>query len=221
MKHVLTLVALVAFAANAQAATVTFELLIDEEGPGTFNLYASSSLGDNFGISSYGVPLTGGIVSVDHKSPQALDGVTGEDVGFRLLRTADNNPFVSGGQNTPLPTHHLMKGIGQVAGNLNSAPNVTLLVLPEQVAYGAPVLLASGVWAATMPAFDTQNVNLGANVFTSGVTTFGSPGYSDNAIAQIETSVSIVPEPSTMLLAACASVGLLAFSRRRLRTRRG
>ena len=46
--------------ANASAATVTFTL--DLTGPpGTFTLTAADSLGDNGGISSYGIPLTGPI----------------------------------------------------------------------------------------------------------------------------------------------------------------
>lgn len=211
MKYALTLIAVVAYATSAQASTVSFSLLVNEDGPGTFNLYATSSAGDNFGIASFGAPLTGGILTVDHLSPSSLDGVSGSDVGFRLLRTADNNTFVSGSQNTVVPTPHIIYGFGQTGGDLAAAPGVTALVgvLTEQQVYGSPLLLASGTWdGVSLPGFDESSVDLGANVFLTNTDL-------SNEIASIETSVAIIPEPSSVLMAAMAGLAMLAMVRRR------
>ena len=48
----LALAAVVMLASSASAATVSFQLLLDGGGPGTYELRASASPGDNFGIAS-------------------------------------------------------------------------------------------------------------------------------------------------------------------------
>ena len=71
---------------SASAATVTFSL--DLTGaPGTFTLTAGASAGDNAGMASYGVPLTGPILTLDHRSPYAVN--MREFRARRLLRLAD------------------------------------------------------------------------------------------------------------------------------------
>jgi len=214
MKHVLTLILLGVMAASVQASTVTFELLIDEDGPGTFNLYGSTV--DSFGIASYGVPLTGGILSIDHNSPNGLSqlGLSGS-VGFTVLRSADGVANLVAGQDTVTPTPHIVKGFGQSGGDLATAPGVSFLLISEQATYSAPLLLASGTYAGLQPGFNLLSVDLGANVFTDGGSTTTA-----NEIADIATSVSVVPEPSSIILGACAGLALLAVSRRRIRDRR-
>ena len=99
---------------SSQAAVVTFDLLVDAGG--TFELYASSSLGDNFGIASYGAPLTGGVTSVDHASPNAFGSGTlgNQSVAFGLLTLNDapmrsstksiSDPAISGNDTSSIRT---------------------------------------------------------------------------------------------------------------------
>ena len=218
MKRFYTLLALatlvVAGASRTQAATVTFDLVVDENGPGTFNLYASTGL-DNFGIAAYGVPLNGGILTINHMSPRAIDGNDGQPVGFTFLRSNDNdfNP-VRASQDTINPTPHLVRGFGQTAGDLNSAPGVVgPLFATEQLIYGAPLLLATGTWDGVIPGYNFSSPDLGSNVFTAATGIAVTP-------ADIVTLVSVVPEPGTIVLAVVGGLGLLVASRRRLAGRR-
>jgi len=187
---------------TVQSAMVTFTLNINQDGAGTFNLYASSSMGDNGGIASYGIPLVGNILTLDHRSPNASgNGSLGTaPVGFGLIRSADNiwTP-IAASQDTVTPGY-VVYGIGQTAGDIttDASPVPTATAFPEQVDYVSPVLIASGTWDTTMPDFDLGNVNLGANVFddTTGVETIS---------ASIDPVV-IIPEPASVIM-----LGLLGF----------
>ena len=82
--HIATLLVVTTCSDSASAASVTF--ILDLTGaPGTFTLSASASLGDNGGISSYGIPLTGPITSLNHRSPYAISASTFAPTGFSNL----------------------------------------------------------------------------------------------------------------------------------------
>ncbi len=197
---------------SARAATVTFDLKIDENGPGSFNLYASTGL-DNFGIAAYGAPLTGGILSLDHLSPLGLALNTFQPVGFSLFRSADGSPGVQASQDTVTPTQHLVRGFGQVGGNLATAPGVVAFLPQEQAIYNAPLLVASGTWAGIMPGFNLSSPDLGSNVFSaaSGIAV---------TRAEIVTNTTVVPEPGALLLAAAGGLALVTVGRRKMVARR-
>ena len=213
MKSVMGWVLLVAafLAAGAsEAAVVNYHLKVNEGGPGTYNLYVSSSLGDNFGLAFYSANLLGGISTLDHKSPRALELDSGDPIGFRTLRSADNNVarLVEAAQDTITPTPFLVRGLGQTPGNLGTLPGVTGLLSTEQVVYGAPLLLASGLYAGPASALGIASGSL-ANVFQAagGIATMA---------AQTSTQVTVVPEPAT-LGASVLALAALVVGRRRSR----
>jgi hypothetical protein len=207
--HCLTAVIVAVSAVTAQAAMVTFTLNVNEDGAGTFNLYAASSVGDNGGIASYGIPLVGNILTLDHKSPKASgDGSLGAvPVALGLLRTADSTwTPIAASQDTVTPGY-IVYGIGQTAGDIttDASPAPTDTAFLEQAVYDATVLVASGTWETTMPGFDIGNNTLLSNVFddTTGVETMS---------ADI-TTVVLIPEPASLTLLGL--LGLL-ITRRRL-----
>lgn len=207
--HLLALAALALFSAgSAQAAVITYDLKINENGPGTFNLYASTGL-DNFGIAAYGTPLLGGILSVNHSSPLGLALNDFQPVGFSLLRSADGLAGIRASQDTVTPTTHLVRGFGQSAGNLANAPGVVTFVPNEQQFYSAPLLLASGTWAGTMPEFNLLSADYRGTVFTaaSGIAV---------ANAQLVAVTTVVPEPGAIFLAAAGGLALVAVGRRKI-----
>ena len=212
---VLALVVVLASATTGQAALVSFILDICELAPGSgvYTLSATANTGDNAGIASYGAQLTN-VNTVDHKSPSSITNL-GTDVGFRVLRSSDNDPSVTASQNT-FGTGYVAYGIGQTAGDLTTAiPGTESLigVVTEGNPYTVPVELASGSWSGALPGIDVSG-GTGANVFTStaGLTTFSAP-------VAVSINFKGIPEPSALALAglAVACFAAAGFRRRRLR----
>ena len=220
--HILPLLGLILGTATGSAATVTFCLYVDQDSagipaPGTFNLYAIDSVGDNFGIASYGAPLIGSILTIDHKSPRATqtpDFATFNAFGFSFLRTGDVPPpigltpyTISASQDTISPTPYPIYGFGQRAGNLLTEVPATVLG-PEQPVFTSLLLLASGTYnaAGTRPDFNLADLDLGANTFDTSATL-------DASAATILTRVIPVPEPSSVALIGMACFGFMARRR--------
>ena len=127
----------------AQGTTVTLKI---EASEGNYKLYASSSLGDNFGIAAYKIVLTN-ILTAVHKSPRALELGTNVVRGFTVGRFDLNGPgpLFAAQNTTDLPT--LIFGIGQTPGNFNMIP----LDSDVGVSWTSPVLLASGTYDVEGP----------------------------------------------------------------------
>ena len=209
----LAIVVVLACSNSGHAALVTFTLNITETAPGSgvFTLLANSSLGDNAGLASYGVELTGGVSSVDHTSPNAIAS-DGRNVGFRVVRTLDNDPTLSASQDTFVPGY-INYGVGQTADGLSSTLPAGISLFPVTVEaefYDAPVELANGTWLGVLPGINTAGAT-GANVFASagGLTTFA---------AGIGTNVNFnaIPEPSVFAMMGLA-LGCVAWGRCRRR----
>ena len=179
----------------AQAATVHFELY--DYMDGTFELYASASLGDNAGISFFNVDLVN-ILTATHQSPKGVD----MDAGFVTRGFTGGAPDLAGDgalfafQNT-LDAPTLIYGIGQTAGTFNTAGS------PRGVPWAVPVLIASGTNPAN-PDFGPEAV---ANVFT----TDGEVGAE---AAQVTTHVTRVPEPVTLTMLGLGGLAMLIRRRR-------
>lgn len=192
LRPLLLLLAVCTIAPKAYAGTVTYTLSL---GPGTFDLFASVSTGDNAGLATFGVPLSGGITSLDNVSPFgqfAVGGLGSGPIGFSEFRSPDSGTSVFGAQLTiPSPTPYLVYGFGQTAGDLSL--DKSIFGDSEQLQYDAPLLLATGTWDGTEPSFDLQSLDLVANVFVN------DQGAQTMA-AQVLTSVIPVPEPSTLVL---------------------
>jgi len=183
---------------------VIYDLQIDPYGPGTWQVLASASLGDNYGIAGFGIAMTGAATIVN-ESPMAtlFDGTDLYDVGFQLMRTAmDVNP-VTGCIDPTTQGVPVAYGVGQTAGDLLADLGGTgwmytgIRVNPT---YGAPVLLAAGTYSGDAPEIDFQSWDTAAIVFLSDTGT--AVGYA-----------AVVPpkpiEPMTLSLVLLGGLGVL------------
>ncbi|MCR9294281.1 MAG: hypothetical protein NXI32_16305 [bacterium] len=187
-------------------------------GGGTFSLFlqdnlAGSTLG-SFGIASYSIPLvSSGTFTFDHVSPRDIAS-NGQNVGFTLLRTADNNStatssaVISASQETVIPNAYRVSNFGISAGSLaDHIDGNSLLGIPnlsDQPNYGVPLLIATGEYSGAAPRVDFQSIDLGGNVFTTSELTS-------------TRGATFVPEPSAGMLCTCLLS--LAYLRRRRRMR--
>ena len=180
----------------ATAATVTLDLRDNQDG--TFDLYATATLGDNAGISFFNIDLVN-ILTATHQSPKGVD----MDAGFITRGFTSGGPDLTGDgalfayQNTlDLPT--CIFGIGQTAGTMNTAGS------PRGIPWAVPVLLASGTYDGVQrPWQDYVGTEYPVNVFTAV----------DDPDVEAATVVWI-PEPATMAVLALGA-GLFMLRRRR------
>src|SRR4051794_11152562 len=89
-------------ASAVSAASVTFKLSLGG-APGTFTVSASTSAGDNAGLASYSIPLSGSVLTLDHRAPYVINAANFAPAGFSLFRSPDItqatlNPTISGAQ---------------------------------------------------------------------------------------------------------------------------
>jgi hypothetical protein len=194
-RRFLLITALLATASSAQAAAVNFTMVIN---PGnTFDIYANATLGDNAGIASYGIPLTGNILSFDHKSPVAafaLQGAQSGPVGFSLLRSADNviTPSILASQDTITPTPFITYGFGQTGGDI-SLGGARILFSAESPVYNAKLLIGSGTYSGATPGFNVNSIELFSNVFINKLSAATQAAF-------VTTQVIPIPEPSSWVL---------------------
>jgi hypothetical protein len=204
------IIATTVFAAQMSAATVRFTL--DLSVPNEFKLYAEASIGDNDGLFFYGAPLLGQVTSLDHVSPNAVNGLNFQPAGFGELRSADLpggaiNPEIVASQPLFGPPQNIIHGLGQTPGTW--PPGIVPLIAdpPLQVSWSVPLLLATGTYTGTLD-FNTSSLNFVANVISDG------PSY---PAAEVTSKViPIVPEPSTVMLLSLASLGMAGLIRRRM-----
>jgi hypothetical protein len=223
-RTLLTMALITSFASSGtpgtNAATISLGLVLNPavpgctgcilSGPGTYDLYASDSLGDNFGIASYGISIQN-VSSMIHRSPQVLlvdDGNGNTDpAGFTLLSSANNQTptgtgfYFGASQDTITPTQYLIRGFGQMPGSFPIVlPLGVQLSGVLQQNWGAPLLIAEGSFDTHGPApkFDFNNTNVFVNVFSSA-----------QGIRVIQAKV--VPEPSNVVLVCVAFLGAAPF----------
>lgn len=184
-----------------------------EVQPGTFSLYLQDDLaGDTagtFGIALYGVPLNGGILTLDHKSPvgNVLDGLNVYPIGFNNFRSLDGSTQISASQTiAPVPTPYPVPNFGRAAGDLKTFIGPATLFTSEQPVYDAKLLIASGTWLGVAPTIDASSVDFVVSVF------------SDNNLTSTQAAtirVNAVPEPNAIGLVLLGGIGF--FIRRRVR----
>ncbi len=202
--------ALLVLVGTAQASIVTYTLAVDEDGPGTFNLYAATEL-TNGGISGYGVDLVG-VTSLVHESPLgSFSAISGGPIGFDLGRSVDNVPFVLGSQNivhSSWPAGAIY-GLGQTASDFASEGLGPVFGTIVGDNWDAPLLLASGTYAGSI-SFNETGPNVGANVFANA----GDLGVVGADVAFVV--IPAIPEPGTLMLAGLGLIGVVVMRRRSL-----
>jgi hypothetical protein len=201
-KTMIAILALALLAGTAQAAVVTVTMTYDPAG--TFKIEASDSLGDNAGIASFGITVTG-FDTIANVSPILYLKKTTvpkyKNVGFSLLRSEGTSPL-SGSQDTIYQALADMEfGIGQVAGDLYDKVVAPYTIMDDELAtYAQPVLLATGTYTGTL-GFGTVAVNV-----------FVDDAHKTTMAASIVKE--IIPEPATLALLALGGV-VMAIRRRR------
>jgi hypothetical protein len=161
-------------ASTAQAATVHY--VLDLSVANQFTLTAQASLGDNGGITTYGIPLTGNMLTLDHRSPNAVSLGNFQPIGFANLRNPAPpdggpaaNPTITGGQS--LTTPNLIYGFGQEASSFAAKghPAVGTPDATVDTAWAVPLVIATGTYnMANGPLAFGGGVTLLANVFDNG-----------------------------------------------------
>ena len=184
---------------GARAATVTYTLSIDDAGPGTFSLFAEASAGDNAGLATFGVPLTGDLTSADNLTLFGLGQTATASglAGFSSLRSSDGSTAVRGAQDTITPSPFIYFGVGQTAGTAATSPTngpITFIPLDmtQILAYSAMYQLAAGTYDTngSRPGFNTASPDLLANVFTGN----------GLAVEAATIVTQIIPEPASLAL---------------------
>ncbi|NQU75795.1 MAG: PEP-CTERM sorting domain-containing protein [Planctomycetes bacterium] len=209
MKKILVSMAILMFAAiSAQAApAVTYTLVIDP-GPGTFQITADVSQGDNAGLATYGMDVVG-FSTMSNLGPMVdgfADGFLPCTKGFNLFRSADNVSPLGAGQDTITPGAVLVYGFGQAAGDI-SPPGGWAVGPPHtevQSVYDATLVLASGTFPVGV------NPSWGQS---AAAVVFAQEGLQDTMGVTAELVTVIIPEPATMSMLALG--GLAALIRRR------
>jgi hypothetical protein len=177
-------------AASAATVNVTIELNpaapgctgCTLSGPGSYNIFATSSADDNQGIASYGISVQN-VTTLLHRAPRVTSSTNDEGdggpAGFSLFRSANNavatgTGFMMGAsQDTVAPTPYIINGFGQTASSFAAelpAGNTNVGII--QPSWSGKLLLAEGLYNVngTAPAIDFSNVDVFANVFSgSGI----------------------------------------------------
>lgn len=191
----------------ASAATVDFELIYDPAG--TFEVIASASAGDNAGISGYNFELEG-VDDFTHAVPRGVDNTAGFPMGF----TVGNNdstltgPSLTGtdsvfaGQNTSSSDapDNLLYEIGQTAGSAAAES----MAFPVVSTWGAPIQIGTGNFTGDVPTFGSASANV-----------FDALNQVGTSSAEVNTTVSEVPEPASVGLVSLGALALLGRRRRR------
>jgi hypothetical protein len=205
---------------SAQTATFTLDRTSHDQASGSFQLRITISDGQNAGIASYGVKLTGDI-TFDHRAPgiASANGSAGngEPAGFTLFRTADRaNPaaglLVTASQDTVTPTPYIYYGVGRSDGNVLTSPThgpITIATAGDQTQnadYAASFVIGTGTWSGQPPAFDQDNADNGVQVFTAD-------DALDTQAADLAFELLPRPEPTqTLAVPATTPAGLVALA---------
>ena len=211
-KTILSIFSIASLFAASQANAANVTVILDLSVPGTFDVRLSDSLGDNTGIASYGIPVTGVLDSLDHNSvnsPFAQDAAfVGGSAGFSFLRSADGVALLGASQDTITPTPHLINGFGQTASDFASEGLNPVGGAPDGTAWDAELLIGSGTYSGAEPGIDMDpQGGIFVNVFL--------PGGSIEAAEQLDLVIRRIPEPGTIALAGLGLIGIFASRRRK------
>ena len=195
----------------AQSAVITLDLVTNgpaTAAPGTWQLYAATSTGDNDGIAGYNIPVLNALSLIPNIIGQTSSGTLVN--GFTFNSVAGDVVF--GGQDSTQPAT-IIYGVGNSGFNVPSPPSGLLNVgMPSIGDPFGPVLLASGTGNYLDLALGTAN----ANVWGLGESaTGGTRAEVEQVVISVtrnNRSEAHVPEPAPFLLLV---LGLASLTSRR------
>jgi hypothetical protein len=224
------------------APTVTFTLSLNDDGfgdvmPGSFAIYATDSLGDNYGIAGLDAEITG-LSPADFFEDDLPYGI----FPAGKLNSAKDATVVAGFNTEGPPSFPiggvqdlagvgmpqgvvLIYAVGQTSENLVDIVEAATGVHPimPDVIYqgdpdilGVPLLVADGTFSpGENLAFTADNQS--ALVFTENGQNNFIPGGTNTVEANIETVVQdiSVPEPASLAFFAVAATGLMTLRKQR------
>jgi hypothetical protein len=183
-------------------------------GPGTYDIFVSDSVGDNFGLGGFAISVQNATTTIN-RSPQALDvddgfGTT-NPAGFTLLRgvaPSGTGFIIEGAQDVLRPTPYLIYGFGQSPNSFAaSLPAGATPTTTDQSTWAAKLLIAEGTYTpGAKPFFNFADATDVALVFSE---------QAPNALVPAQ----IVPEPSTAALLVIGCVAALVARRRTVELR--
>jgi hypothetical protein len=192
------------FAVSAQASTVTFSVETSTNaGPGTFEVFAEVSLGDNAGLQFYSIQMAGTNDDLVDVAPRnTFNPGVGAAQAFTLdlLIAADSEKF-NRGQSLVAPAG-LVYGLGQTAGSFPAG------VFGE---VGSPWDAKLKIGSGSYPDFAQLSV------VRASANTFDATGQTGASTAETTANIvpgGVIPEPTTMALAGFGLIGLITRRRR-------
>lgn len=231
--------AVFSFAVSAPAALVT--LYSVKTSDTDFEVRASISTDDNYGLAAFQIELTEGTyTSITNYSPRVLFFKNGSEyspsAGFTMLRSPNGVNPVNGAQATLDPVNSIMVyGIGQSPGSLSSKnPGGYEELMAVQATYDTNVILVKGTTAPGDPAptlqigynpsapmvvnqvYSQLQAGTFANVFTSpsGITTAAADVVlTDQPVpTPVPTTPTPTPEEEFPPCGSCPGVGLIVMA---------
>lgn len=173
-----------------------------------WTLSVRASLGDNFGIARYSVPLAGGITSLNHRTPLTAfaigPGGTSGPAGFTAMRTPNSSLFlVSAAIDTTPVKPPIIRGFGQEASSFAAKEITALAPVNGDNPWSKQLVIASGTWAGTIPTIlNNDDLNIGVFREATGIATgaasiFGLDGLNVvlNALGERDPAAGLITAP--------------------------
>ncbi len=174
--------------------TLTLNIVETSSGMGTFELFASGNADLSAGLASYHIPLAGGITSLTHSSPWAMDSDL-SILGFGGFgRSLDGILLLTASQDTITDSGMIVYDMGMASGDLRDyVSDPTLISFSVQPNYEAPLQIAHGEWVHDLPQFAAGGMIAG-NVFLDD-----RDGRTREGEFQTAVRNAAIPEPTAAM----------------------